>query len=152
MNKQSTYLIAPSNEAFESWTAIDIPILTNTHDDVKRHAEQHALNFSERMHALDFYIEDSTASRFQNSEGNPWHLVRVTERDGNRNPFHFYCGWYYSTREEAILVARLANWFRYDRPALNAVLACGPFDECWLSCEINGTYGRDYWINWPNSR
>lgn len=147
----TTYWIPPTNETFENVAQIDVPVLTyflSDPDDSKKRAEQQATNFNERMRVLSFYVEDCTVSRLWD---NPWHVVRVTERYSNGSPYHFYSGWHYATCEEAIFVAQMANWFRHDELALDALLASRPFDQGRLSCNLNGKYAREYWISRLNT-
>jgi hypothetical protein len=147
MDKTKPYPIPPTNSAFSHYTEIDVPILIHSHDTAFNHQQKQAIHFNERMRVLDFYLVDASHDVYESRYGG-WHLWQVTARyKATGEPFHFFGVGHYVTREEAILVAQLANWFKDDEPALEAILVHGVLGESCLTCEISGKYGRGWCID-----
>lgn len=106
--------------------------------------EQHE-HFRQVMSILTFYLEDHQCS--PSAAKRPFLLIRVYDRFGDGTPYVSGDCARFATREEGILAAQLANFFRDDDRALNTICASPEclYDQGWLSTLLKD---REMYVDW----
>lgn len=138
------YPVFPPNPLYPDWTTIPVPIRPSRAE--TEWSLEQKRQFDEQMKWLTFYISDETCWR--SKEETPWHVVRITQRYSNGMPYHHYHWRHYAEKEEALLIAKLANWMKDDEKALDALFAQSPFDNYLRSCKLED---RARYIGWLNT-